>query len=74
MKLKTRSQAKAELTADGESISSWALTQGFPPAIVLGILNDNEDAPRYKCLRGHSHRIAIALGIKAAPANLKAAA
>ena len=64
MELKTRAQAKAELANLGQSITSWSLANGYPANLVFAILHDNPASPKYKCLRGHSHNIAVALGLK----------
>lgn len=44
---------------NGLNINHWALEQGFTPALVYAILQG-----RRKCLRGQSHSIAVALGLK----------
>ena len=47
---------------NGMSVSSWAVARGFNPALVHAVLKDGR-----KCLRGQSHRIAVALKLKEAP-------
>lgn len=64
MTLKTRAQAKHDLANQGQSISNWALSRGYPTNLVFAILHDDEQSPKYKCLRGHSHNIAVELGLK----------
>lgn len=43
----------------GVSVAEWARVNGFSSALVYQVLEGNR-----KCLRGQSHQIAIALGIK----------
>jgi hypothetical protein len=44
--------------------------------MVSDIINDDERSPKRKCLRGESHNIAVALGLKegviSRPANVPA--
>lgn len=44
--------------AHGQTISDWALEQGFSAKLVYAVLSGR------KCLRGESHRIALALHLK----------
>lgn len=44
----------------GLSISEWARSHGFSAALAYQVLSG-----RKKCLRGQSHQIAVALGLKA---------
>lgn len=62
--LKTREQVRNEFRSKGLSISAWAVKHGFNPALVTAIINDDDARPARKCLRGDSHNIAVALGIK----------
>ncbi|MEG0149196.1 MAG: DNA-binding protein [Comamonas sp.] len=62
--LKTRQQVRDSFAASGQSITAWAKSKGFTPNTVIAILADDEKNPRYKCLRGEAHNIAVALGIK----------
>lgn len=62
--VKTPDQVKAEFHAAGETITGWARQHGFPPREVILVLNGY-----YECRRGRAHAIAVALGIKAAPAG-----
>lgn len=49
-----------ELFADaGMSVAEWARVQGFSTGLVYQVLEG-----RRKCMRGQSHRIAVALGLK----------
>ncbi|MEG0051664.1 MAG: DNA-binding protein [Comamonas sp.] len=64
MPLKTRAEVREEFASRGWSISGWAKQHGYSPVLVSDILNDNETTPKRKCLRGESHNIAVALGIK----------
>jgi len=57
--------AKNEFRVDGASVASWAIKHGFSPALVYAVLSG-----RRKCLRGKSHEIAIALGLKVARDHL----
>lgn len=43
----------------GTSVSEWARAQGFSAVLVYQVLDG-----RRKCLRGQSHQIAVALGLK----------
>lgn len=43
----------------GISVAEWARVQGFSTGLVYQVLEG-----RRKCLRGQSHRIAVALGLK----------
>lgn len=62
-------QAKLWFSEQGLAISDWAMCHGFNPALVFAVLHG-----RRKCLRGQSHLIAVALGLKALPeANSRAA-
>jgi gp16 family phage-associated protein len=55
----TADEAQKWFRNNGLNISSWALEQGFTPALVYAVLQG-----RRKCLRGQSHQIAVALGLK----------
>lgn len=56
-------EVKLELQNHGISISEWARLTGFSGNLVHAVLNG-----RNKATRGESHRIAVALGLKPAPA------
>ncbi len=43
----------------GVSVAEWARTNGFSSTLVYQVLDGKR-----KCLRGQSHQIALALGIK----------
>ncbi|MBL0729575.1 DNA-binding protein [Piscinibacter sp. HJYY11] len=43
----------------GLVIKDWAASHGFHHEVVYAVL-----AGRSKCLRGQSHRVAVALGLK----------
>ncbi len=64
MSLKKRADVLNELASKGLSITGWARQHGYSPVLVSDILNDNEANPKRKCLRGESHNIAVALGLK----------
>lgn len=52
-------EAKAQLDYQGISIAQWCRENGYPYSLVCEIL-----AGRKRCLRGTSHNIAVALGMK----------
>lgn len=54
-------RARAAFEASGTNVSEWARERGFSPKLVAMVLRG--DRP---CLRGESHRIALALGLKVA--------
>ncbi len=43
----------------GINVRSWALERGFNPGLVYSVLRGER-----KCLRGQSHDVAVALGLK----------
>lgn len=51
----------------GEAISTWAKRHEFSQSMVYAVLGG-----RQKCLRGEGHKVAIALGLKADPAQHEA--
>lgn len=55
----TADEAQKRFRNNGLNINLWALEQGFTPALVYAVLQG-----RRKCLRGQSHQIAVALGLK----------
>lgn len=57
--VRTPDEARAELQRQGISISEWAVANGFSVPIVFEVLRGQR-----KCIRGQSHRIAVALGLK----------
>ena len=59
---KTFLEAQQWFVDQGIAVSDWAAAQGFTTALVYAVLHG-----RRKGLRGQSHRIAVALGLKAAP-------
>lgn len=52
-------QVKALFCDTGVSVAEWARVRGFSTGLVYQVLEGNR-----KCLRGQSHRIAVALGLK----------
>lgn len=52
-------RAKSLFEDSGISVAEWARVRGFSSGLVYQVLEGNR-----KCLRGQSHRIAIALGLK----------
>lgn len=59
--MKSPKQVKAEFLARGEAVGQWADQHGFRRDVVYRVLGE-----RTPCHRGEPHRIAVALGIKAA--------
>lgn len=51
---------REQFTASGTNVSEWARVRGFSLTLVHQVLSG-----RRRCIRGESHRIAVALGIKA---------
>ena len=51
--------AKSIFKDSGVSVSEWARQNGFSSTLVYQVLDGKR-----KCLRGQSHQIALALGIK----------
>lgn len=52
-------QAKSLFEAQGLSVAEWSRSWGFKTALVYRVLRGEA-----KCMRGESHEIALALGIK----------
>ena len=50
---------RAVFEDSGVSVAEWARARGFSTSLVYQVLEG-----RRKCLRGQSHQIAVALGIK----------
>lgn len=57
----TCNDVRSLFESGGISVAQWARENGFQSALVYRVLNGDA-----KCRRGETHRIAIALGIKAA--------
>lgn len=61
--LATTTRSHDEVMSDfrrgGTTVADWSRDHGFSPALVYVVLRGHR-----KCLRGKSHEIAIALGIK----------
>lgn len=53
-------KAREQFAASGTNVSEWARDRGFSLRLVHQILRGER-----RCIRGDSHRIAVALGIKA---------
>lgn len=51
--------AKKLFEMSGTSVSEWARVRGFSAVLVYQVLDG-----RRKCMRGQSHQIAVALGLK----------
>lgn len=59
---KTAQQVRSELVAHGKTVPDWAKEHGFPVRSVRAVIYGHN-----KGLRGQSHQIAVALGMKARP-------
>ncbi|MCP5304963.1 MAG: DNA-binding protein [Chromatiaceae bacterium] len=57
--VRTREEVRRWFSTNGRSISGWAKARGFSPSLTHAVLMGER-----KCLRGQSHEIAIALGLK----------
>ena len=69
MKQKNPSDIRDDFNRKGQAIADWARSRGFTPNLVYLVLSGKRRA-----LRGQSHDIAVALGIKnVAPHSRKAA-
>ena len=62
--LLTPEQAQQWFRERGLAVSDWALERSFNPSLVYAVLHG-----RRKALRGRSFAIAVALGLKARPAE-----
>lgn len=58
-KIQDPARVRAIFESTGWSVAEWARLQGFSSGLVYQVLEG-----RRKCLRGQSHRIAVALGLK----------
>ena len=58
-RLQDPAHVRALFENTGWSVAEWARLQGFSTGLVYQVLEG-----RRKCLRGQSHRIAVALGLK----------
>lgn len=65
MPLKTRQQIRDDFALKGWSYTGWARQKGYSPNLVISIVTDDDANPRYKCLRGDAHNVAVELGLKA---------
>jgi gp16 family phage-associated protein len=52
-------QVQAWFHESGVCVGDWANKNGFSPALVYAVIKGKR-----KCIRGESHRIAVALGMK----------
>lgn len=52
-------RAQAVFETSGISVAEWARVHGFSTGLVYQVLEGKR-----KCMRGQSHRIAVALGLK----------
>lgn len=55
----TPEEARKAILQTGVPITQWAMSRGFSPNLVFSVLSGKR-----KSLRGQSHRIAVALGLK----------
>lgn len=60
--VRTQQEVQQWFVDQGLAVSEWAEANGFTTPLVYAVLHG-----RRKCLRGQSHRIAVALGLKAPP-------
>lgn len=65
----TTHEVKKVFQTNGVTVSEWAEQHGFSRMLVYCILQGKR-----KCLRGESHRIAVALGLKKGPEHFAAQA
>jgi len=63
--MKSADDVWAEMRRNGITVADWARERGFGPQLVYAVLTG-----RRQCVRGQSHDIAIALGLKEIPSNL----
>lgn len=56
---RTADDVRADFARKGVSITQWATLNGFSPNLVFEVLGG-----RKKAIRGQSHNIAVALGLK----------
>ncbi len=61
-----RAQVKSRFLTEGVSIAEWARARGFDQKMVYRVL-----AGEVKGKRGKGHEIAVALGLKAEPADMR---
>lgn len=66
--MQTPNQVLELFRADGTSVAEWARTHGFAVALVYRVLRGEA-----QCLRGQSHKIGLALGIKTAASTAQSA-
>ncbi|WP_081344966.1 hypothetical protein [Janthinobacterium lividum] len=59
-----RDEVRRRFYNEGVTILEWAQSNGFDVNLVYGVLSG-----RSRAIRGESHRIAIALGLKSAEKN-----
>lgn len=52
-------QVQAWFRESGVTVADWANRNGFSPPLVYAVMKGKR-----KCLRGESHHIAVALGMK----------
>lgn len=57
--LRSPAQVQTWFRENGVSVVEWAARNGFSPALVYAVMKGKR-----KCLRGESHHIAVALGMK----------
>ncbi|WPO67581.1 DNA-binding protein [Acinetobacter haemolyticus] len=62
MPIKTPEQVRNDFDNAGKTFAEWAISNGFEPQDVYKVLNGQA-----KAKRGKGHRIAVLLGLKAAP-------
>jgi len=58
-RLSAEQQAWRRFRAEGINVREWSAQRGFNPGLVYSVLRGER-----KCLRGQSHDVAVALGLK----------
>lgn len=56
---KTSDQVREEFHHRGESFAEWARANGFPLSLVYAVMSG-----RRRALRGKTHAVSVALGLK----------
>lgn len=64
--LATKDELLAAFEAEGVSVREWAISRGYKPATVYRVISGKS-----KCTRGVTHRIAVELGLKNEPENMR---
>jgi gp16 family phage-associated protein len=62
--VRTPREVQTWFRENGLTVAAWSKERSFSPALVYAVVRGQR-----KCLRGESHRIAVALGLKPEPAT-----